>query len=79
MKNKLFFAAGAALLLAATVLVSVCVNNGNDSMEAMFDANVEALARSEGLEKCNGCSTDKEIFCCHLIIVDVGGYFLYRD
>ena len=47
MKNKLFFAAGAALFLAATVFVSVYVNNGNDSMEAMFDANVEALSKNE--------------------------------
>ena len=66
MKNKIFFAVGSAILLAATVLISVYVNNGNDSMKTIFDANVEALARSEGSPGCTGPKKENvlgNIFC----------------
>lgn len=80
MKKALFIAVGAALV-AVAVSVFTYVNNGKNEMDNLFNANVEALADDEGngLEKCNGCSSDKKIFCCHLVIVNHGGYFLYRD
>lgn len=35
------------MLLAAAVSASVYVNNGNDSMDELFNANVEALTQWE--------------------------------
>ena len=81
MKKSLLIAAGVALA-AIAVSVFVYVNNGKNEMDDLFYANVEALADSEGggdLDKCNGCSTEDRHFCCHLVIVNVGGWFLYRD
>lgn len=47
MKNKIIlFAAGAALLITS-VLTFRNVNRTNDSMDDLFRANVEALARNE--------------------------------
>ena len=47
MKKTILLAAG-AVLLAATVSTFVYVKNGSDSMDELFDANVEALANGEG-------------------------------
>ncbi|MCM1177400.1 MAG: hypothetical protein NC308_04370 [Clostridium sp.] len=47
MKHKLLVAVG-AVLAAAAVSVLVYVRNGNNAMDEFFNANVEALARSEG-------------------------------
>ena len=46
MKKKIFLAAG-AVLVAAAVSVFVCVNNERNSMDELFNANVEALADDE--------------------------------
>lgn len=77
MKNKFFLFGGVTLLLA--VLASICIKNGNNVVDSIYNSNVEALAQNESLDKCKGCSTDGEIYCCHLIILDVGGFLLYRD
>ncbi|MBO5194013.1 MAG: hypothetical protein J6B62_03875 [Bacteroidales bacterium] len=46
MKRNIFLAAG-AVLVAAAVSVFVYVKNENYSMNELFNANVEVLARSE--------------------------------
>ena len=46
-KNKFVLSAAGAVLLAASVTTFVCTNKSNDSMDVLFRANVEALARSE--------------------------------
>ena len=46
MKRNFFLAAG-AVLLAAAVSASVYVNNGKNSLDELFNANVEALTRGE--------------------------------
>ena len=46
MKKAILLAAG-AVLLAATVSTFVYVKNGSDSMDELFDANVEALTQNE--------------------------------
>ncbi len=48
MKKSLLTAAGAALV-AIAVSVFVYVNNGKNEMDDLFYANVEALARNEGV------------------------------
>ncbi|MCM1177411.1 MAG: hypothetical protein NC308_09425 [Clostridium sp.] len=47
MKHKFLLAAGAAIVAAAAVSVFVHVRNGNNAMDEFFNANVEALARTE--------------------------------
>ncbi len=47
MKKNIFLAAG-AVLVAAAVSVFVCVSNEQNSMDELFNANVEALANNEG-------------------------------
>ena len=47
MKNKFVLLAAGAVLLAASVTTFVCANKSNDSMDDLFKANVEALARNE--------------------------------
>ena len=47
MKKNIFLAAG-AVLVAAAVSVFVCVSNERNSMDELFNANVEALANNEG-------------------------------
>ena len=46
-KNKFVLSAAGAVLLAASVTTFVCTNKSNDSMDDLFKANVEALARNE--------------------------------
>ncbi len=46
MKRNILLAAG-AVLVAATVSAFVYVKNESNSMDELFDANVEALTRSE--------------------------------
>ena len=79
MKKTIFFSV-LAVLAAAAVSVSVYMKNENP-MDELFSANVEALAsgESEVGTKCGGCSTDKSIYCCTLVIVDVGTFYLYKD
>ncbi len=48
MKKTIFFAV-AAMIMAAMVSVFVCVNNARNSMDELFNANVEALANNEGV------------------------------
>lgn len=69
-------------IIVATILVAIAVSSVITLKKStpLYEANVEALADGEtGLDRCAGCSTDKTIFCCHLIIVDLGGWFLYKD
>ena len=47
MKNKFVLSAAGAMLLAASVTTFVCTNKSNGSMDDLFKANVEALARTE--------------------------------
>ncbi len=47
MKKRMFLAAG-AVLVAAAVSAFVYVKNENNSMNELFNANVEALANNEG-------------------------------
>ncbi len=46
MKKMILLAAG-AVLLAASVSIFVYVNNENNTMGELFDANVEALTQDE--------------------------------
>ena len=46
-KNKFVLLAAGAVLLAASVTTVVCANKSDGSMDDLFKANVEALARSE--------------------------------
>ena len=77
MKKKIFVFLSCLLLSVSGYLAirSLC------NVESVFDDNVEALASSESEvgQKCGGCSTDKTVFCCHIIIENVGGWFLYKD
>ena len=56
MKNKFVLSAAGAVLLAASVTTFVCTNKSNDSMDDLFRANVEALARSESAGSGEMCS-----------------------
>lgn len=51
----------AALAVSAAAIIAV---NANNRMDEQFEANMEALARSEIGEACGGCSTDYAIACC---------------
>ena len=55
-KNKFVLLAAGAVLLAASVTTFVCTNKSNDSMDDLFRANVEALARSESAGSGEMCS-----------------------
>ncbi|MGM9785422.1 MAG: hypothetical protein ACI3ZS_01095 [Candidatus Cryptobacteroides sp.] len=68
----------AALVVAAAATLSMVSRSDSDSL---FVANVDALSSGESdlVTKCGGCSTDKNVYCCTLIIVDVGTFYLYRD
>ncbi len=50
MKKQFFLASGTTLLLAVVLSVSVCIKNGKQSINAMLNPNVEALASSECLD-----------------------------
>ena len=56
MKNKFVLLSAGAVLLAASVTTFVCTNKSNDSMDDLFRANVEALARSESAGSGEMCS-----------------------
>ncbi len=68
MKKSFLTAAGTALASIA-VSVFVYVNNGKNETDEFFNANVEALARSEGtpVRECytraNGASDAHIVFC----------------
>ena len=47
--KKTILLAGEAVLLAAAVSAFVYVNNESNSMDELFEANVEALTRNEGI------------------------------
>ena len=79
MKNKFVLSAAGAVLLAASVTTFVCTNKSNDSMDDLFKANVEALARSEsywpkGRWRTVGCGGygfhQWETYCCPSDIYD---------
>ena len=36
------------------------------------------LQTPEEMDKCNGCNTDDDVFCCD-ILLPWGPYFLYRE
>ena len=55
-KNKFVLLAAGAVLLAASVTTFVCTNKSYDSMDDLFRANVEALARSESAGSGEMCS-----------------------
>ena len=59
------------------------VNNSNsqksDVMSELALANVEALAESELSQKCGDCSTDKQVYCCTLVIEGLGAFTLNKD
>lgn len=68
----------AALTIAVAAMTTMLSRSVSDSL---FDANVEALAygESELGSKCGGCSTDKSIYCCTLVVIDLGTFYLYKD
>lgn len=44
----------------------------------MLQENVESLTQSpEEMDKCNGCNTEDEVFCCD-ILLPWGPYLLFR-
>lgn len=62
MKRSLVLAAG-AVLVAAAVSAFVYVNNGRNSMDDLFNANVEALASQESDSDCTGPKYNKTCRC----------------
>ena len=51
----------------------------SDVMSELALANVEALAESELSQKCGDCSTDKQVYCCTLVIEGLGTFTLNKD
>ena len=49
MKKKLLFAAG-AMVIAAAVSAAVCLNFGQTRHNDLFEQNLDALARGEGVK-----------------------------
>jgi hypothetical protein len=76
MKKNILLAAG-AVLVAAAVSVFVYVKNENNSMDELFNANVEALANNE--EGISGTCCPDENFSCVLSWVTIPGHFLKGD
>ena len=76
MKKKIASIGIGLLVLIGTVLLYQKRHESN-----ILNQNIEALANGESEleEKCGGCSTDKEVYCCHLIIEGFGGFFLFKD
>ena len=72
MKKKIFLAAG-AVLVAAAVSVFVCVNNERNSMDELFNANVEALAddESSNSQACDRYCYNKPSSVCSSMIYGV--------
>lgn len=65
MKKKVFLVAG-AVFFAAAVSAIVYVNNERNSMDELFNANVEALASGESGVGCTGPKKENfsgNIFC----------------
>ncbi len=65
MKRNILLAAG-AMLVAAAVSAFVYVKNERNSMDELFNANVEALAEGEGGAGCTGPKKENlagNIFC----------------
>ncbi len=50
----------------------------SDVMSELALANVEALAESELSQKCGDCSTDKQVYCCTLVIEGLGTFTLNK-
>lgn len=67
MKTKLLFAGIGAVLLAAAVSILVYVNNEKNSMSEIFNANVEALTRTESSTSCYRTGDGPRVFgiFCH--------------
>ena len=51
MNNKTILFAAGAVLLAASAFTFASVNKSNDPMDDLFEANVEALARNEIIQR----------------------------
>lgn len=67
-----------SLAVLAVSATAFFVSNDNSKNETLFASNLEALAESEIIRDCDGCSTEKEIYCC---AVGLNGaiFFLFRD
>ena len=71
-----------ATVVAAFALVvgfNVYNSQKSDVMSELALANVEALAESELSQKCGDCSTDKQVYCCTLVIEGLGAFTLNKD
>ena len=71
-----------ATVVAAFALVAgfnVYNSQKSDVMSELALANVEALAESELSQKCGVCSTDKQVYCCTLVIEGLGTFTLNKD
>lgn len=65
------------LILVLTV-ATICCFNLRSASSLMLQENVESLTQSpEEMDKCNGCNTEDEVFCCD-ILLPWGPYFLFR-
>ena len=71
----------ATLVAAFALIVGFNVYNSqkSDVMSELALANVEALAESELSQKCGDCSTDKQVYCCTLVIEGLGTFTLNKD
>ena len=71
----------ATLVAAFALIVGFNVYNSqkSDMMSELALANVEALAESELSQKCGDCSTDKQVYCCTLVIEGLGAFTLNKD
>ena len=47
MKQKIYFTLLSVMFFLATFSVGICVNKKNSDLNALFEANVEALTRAE--------------------------------
>jgi two-component system sensor histidine kinase/response regulator, hybrid (one-component system) len=66
-------------LAALELYVNVYNSQKSDVMSELALANVEALAESELSQKCGDCSTDKQVYCCTLVIEGLGTFTLNKD
>ena len=69
MKKKLLFAAG-AMIIAAAVLAAVCLTCGQTRHNDLFEQNLDALARGEGVVE---VPCIEAVSVCYVTIKSVSG------
>ena len=78
MKSK-FVKVAFIAVIAMVSGINVFNAQKSDVLSDIALANVEALAESELSQKCGDCSTDKQVYCCTLVIEGLGTFTLNKD